>query len=175
MADPMKVTVTIVLQPAKSPPFQMKSSLLQGKDLTFANNKFPGFSVNFVLEDPVNSGYLFPSDPKNAFAAKMTDDPNNSCPQQGEAWSELVPESVSNDFKTLTVRNYNSYPANFGFSLFVTKNPTGTGPYLMLDPIGSNHNGPRGNFPRNLVSIAIGIAAIIVIAFALVEFGVFNS
>jgi hypothetical protein len=174
MANPMKASVTIVLQPSKSPPFQMKSGLLQGKDLAFTNLNFPGFSIDFSLEDPERSGYLFPANPSDAFAAKEIKSPTDSCPDQGQTFSELVPENVSANYKTLTVRNYNSYACNFGFSLFVTKDPQGNGPYLKLDPIGANHNGPRTAPNRRLATVAIAIAAIIVIAFVLNELGVFT-
>jgi hypothetical protein len=172
MANPMTATVTIVLQPTKSPPFLMKSSLLQGKDLSFTNNKFPGFTINFTLSDPENSGYLFPTNPNDAFAAKEIKVPSDSCPNMGESWSELVPQSVSSDQTTLTVRNFNNYPADFAFSLFVTK---GNGRFLTLDPIGANHNGPRSAAINRFTAIAIGVAVVIVVLFALYEYGVFSS
>jgi len=175
MTKPKTANVTIVLQPSKSPPFKLKSGLLQGRDLSFRNQNFPGFYVNFNLEDPEGSGYLFPANPNDAFAAQELKSQTDSCPEQGDSWSELIPEDVSSDYKTLTVRNYNSYAANFGFSLFVTKDPQGSGPYLKLDPIGANHNGPRSAPTRRLAAVAVGTAAIVVLAFVLYEFGVFEN
>ena len=177
MKKPTTANVTIVLQPSKDPPFVLNSSLLQGKRLTFKNKNFPGFYIYFTLQDPDKSGYLFPMNPSDAFASKELTIAGDECPDQGTQWSELVPESVSNDCKTLTVRNYNSKVADFGYSLFVTKDPEGDGDFLKLDPIGSNQNGPMSlgffSYLATPTGTATAVVAVLVILFLLYEAGVF--
>lgn len=177
MTNPAKATVTVLLKPSQNPPYSLKSSLLQGKDLVFKNNHFPGFYVYFTLQDPDKSGYLFPANPSDAFASKKIEKPGDECPDQGDQWSQLVPESVSPDYKTLTVRNYNTEIADFGYSLFVTKDPQGDGDCLKLDPIGSNQNGPTTFGFFSSIATPIGavaaIVVVVVILFLLYEAGVF--
>jgi hypothetical protein len=167
--------VTVTLLPSQDPPFKIGSPLLQGSKLVFKNQNFPGFMISFNLEDPENSGYLFPDDPKKAFSAKQYQG-TPSCPAQGASWSELDPVEVTNSNRTLRVRNYNQQIADFGYSLFVTKDGQG-GPFLQLDPIGQNQNGPTmseggGWGWGTYAAIAVGIAAI---GFALYELGVFGA
>ncbi|HXS48822.1 MAG TPA: hypothetical protein VN713_01720 [Sphingomicrobium sp.] len=177
MSKPATANVTIILQPSKNPPFIVNSSLLQGKRLTFKNNKFPGFYIYFKLEDTEKSGYLFPANPTDAFASKELTIAGDECPNQGEQWSQLVPETVSSDYKTLTVRNYNTQVADFGYSLFVTKDPEGDGDCLKLDPIGSNQNGPTNmafyDYLLSPTGSITAIVAVLVVLFLLYEAGVF--
>ena len=177
MSKPATANVTIILQPSKNPPFIVNSSLLQGKRLTFKNNKFPGFYIYFKLEDTEKCGYLFPANPTDAFASKELTIAGDECPNQGEQWSQLVPETVSSDYKTLTVRNYNTQVADFGYSLFVTKDPEGDGDCLKLDPIGSNQNGPTNmafyDYLLSPTGSITAIVAVLVVLFLLYEAGVF--
>lgn len=181
--------VTVVLEPANDPPFHFESHLLKGGKLTFKNDHFPGFTVAFTISDPTNSGYLFPSDPKKALGARKLNNSNDSCPGQGDSWKQFEAQSVSTDFKTLTVRNLNEFATEFGFTLFVTQSPSGPqGPYLALDPIGDNQNGPPrpiggvgggGGFLGSATSTTtklILVAGIVVLALlALAKAGVFGG
>jgi len=184
MANPKNEDVTVVLEPGQDPNFHLESKLLKGGRLVFKNEHFPGFTVNFAISDPTNSGYLFPSDPKMALGAKQIHNPNDRCPAQGDSWKQFEPVSVSTDFKTLTVRNLNEFATDFGFTLFVTQSPSGPqGPYLALDPIGQNENGPPsvdgggGLFGSQGISwsyVAVGVAVVVLALIALSRFGVFG-
>lgn len=180
--------VTVVLEPDSNPPFHFESHLLKGGKLTFKNDHFPGFIVDFTISDPTKSGYLFPNDPKKALGARKLNNSNDACPAQGDPWDQFEPQSVSPDFKTLTVRNLNDFSTEFGFTLFVTQSPNPPrGPYLALDPIGSNQNGPitigggigGGGFLGSATSTLTVVALVAVLAVlalvALVKAGVFGG
>jgi hypothetical protein len=182
MTTPKDETVTVVLEPGQNPPFHLKSNLLKGSKLVFKNDHFPGFSVNFTLDDPTNSGYLFPSDPKLALGARQKNNPNDDCPSQGDSWKQFEPVSVSTDFKTLTVRNLNESATLFGYTLFVTQSPNPPhGPYLALDPIGQNENGPPTVEDGGLIGLgfnrtylAIGAGIVVLALIAMFKAGVFG-
>jgi hypothetical protein len=178
--------VTVVLEPDNKPNFHLKSHLLKGDKLVFKNDHFPGFTVDFTIEDPTNSGYLFPSDPKMALGARKLTNSSDACPAQGDSWKQFEPESVSTDFKTLTVRNLNEFATEFGFTLFVTQSPNPPhGPYLPLDPIGENQNGPPSldggiggggtSTSVNWSYLAIGAGVVVLALIALVKAGVFGG
>jgi hypothetical protein len=170
--QPKNETVKVILEPGKTPPFHLQSPLLQGGRLVFENDHHPGFDVFFTIDDPDNSGYLFPKNEKKALSAKEYKEPSDGCPGQGETWSQFSPVVVSADFKTLQVRNLNTIKTPFGFSLFVTKTPETGGDYWQLDPIGDNKNGPVTMF--NWTYVAIAVAGVAVIALSLYELGVFG-
>jgi len=187
MANAKQETVTVVLEPDQSPNFHLESNLIKGNKLTFKNNHFPGFTVDFTIDDPTGSGYLFPSDPKLALGAKKLQNQNDRCPAQGDSWQQFEPTSVSADGKTLTVRNLNEFKTEFGFTLFVTRSPNPPhGPYLALDPIGDNQNGlsdPGGGFGGggglafgiSTTQLAIGAGVVILGLIAAYQFGVLGN
>jgi hypothetical protein len=183
MANAKQETVKVVLEPDQSPPFHLESSLIKNGKLTFKNNHFPGFTVDFTIDDPTGSGYLFPSNPDLALGARRIQGGSGHCPAQGDSWQQVEPVSVSTDGKTLTVRNLNEIKTEFGFTLFVTQSPNPPhGPYLELDPIGDNQNGLSapgggfggGGFAFNTTQLAIGAGILIVALIALYQFGVFG-
>ena len=133
-------TVELYIDPKADPPFTMKSKLLKDGKLTFKNDHHPGFIVDFNIVDD-GGGYLFPDDEKDALAAGELQPGKPTCPKHGAEWDEFEPLEVTNGNRTLRVQNHNNDPAEFGFTMFVTKN--GKKPYLELDPIGDNRNGPR--------------------------------
>jgi hypothetical protein len=185
--QPKDVRVTVTLKPGQVPDYTLQSQLLQGGKLTFRNNGFPGFNVYFDLVDPDNSGYVWPDDANMALAATPLAGEGTECPDQGTKWGQFNPVAVIKDKDgrntTLKVRNPNApgQSCDFGYSLFVTQQPDGSGSYWKLDPIGSNQNGPQadsagdGFLARSWIGTAvIGLAVIAVVAVALYEFGVFG-
>lgn len=144
-AQPKDETVKVILKPSEIPPFEMKSSQLIKKGrLKFDNDHFPGFNVSFELDDSKeHSGYRFPTNPADALAAKRLGNGDNPCPGKGETWDQFKPISVTTDRMSLVVRNLNEYQADFGFTLFVTRQGTGGEETLVIDPIGTNGNGTR--------------------------------
>lgn len=133
-------TVDLYIDPKANPPFTMKSKLLKDGKLTFKNDHHPGFVINFNIVDD-GGGYTFPDSASDALAAAELEKGKSDCPKQGAKWSEFTPLEVTNKNLTLRVENLNNHPAQFGFTMFVTKD--GKKPYLELDPIGDNRNGPR--------------------------------
>lgn len=147
MTEPLDVEVKVILTPSQEPNWRLESALLQGGKLTFRNKGHPGFNVFFVIEDPERSGYQFPDDEDKALAATPLAGPGTECPGQGVWWNQFRPKAVikiEDRNTTLKVHNPNAkgQECDFGYTLFVTLKPDGTGPYWALDPIGSNQNGP---------------------------------
>ena len=131
-SKPRQRTITVDVKPGQTPPY-----VLTG-DLTFDNDHHPGFFVYFKIRDD-GGGYRFPNNKDLALAAKAG---GSGCPAQGTTWPELVPRKVKDQNQTLRVRNFNTVPTKFSFTLFVTKSPSSpTGPFLPLDPVGTNNNG----------------------------------
>jgi hypothetical protein len=175
MPDPQEVDVTVVLKPNQVPPFELKSNKLQGGRLTFQNDHFPGFYVNFRLEDPQQTGYVFPNNENLALAAQRIQNDNDECPRQGQTFGQFKPVKVTDSNKTLRVRNLNQFAARFGYSLFVTTTPNDdSGQFLMLDPIGENQNGPSSFWSFDFLSAGIGFAAAAVALFVAFQFGLFG-
>lgn len=172
MAKAKDATVKVILNLDTDPPFHLQSSLLQGDRLVFSNDHHPGFDVYFTIEDPHNSGYLFPKNEKKALSAKEYKGATDACPDQGVDWSQFSPVDVSTDFKTLHVRNLNQFETAFGFSLFVTTTPQNpNAEYLKLDPIGDNRNGPVMSSSFSWTYVAIGVAAVAILALVAYQFG----
>ena len=140
MLKAKEVTVDLYIDPKANPPFTMKSTLLKDGKLTFKNDHHPGFVIDFNIVDDAG-GYRFPDSAKDALAAAELATGKPTCPKQGAEWAEFEPLEVDNGNRTLRVMNHNNHPADFGFTMFVTKD--GKKPYLELDPIGDNRNGPR--------------------------------
>jgi hypothetical protein len=184
MAAPQDVYVTVTLKPGQTPDYELQSQLLQGGKLTFRNNGFPGFNVFFEISDPDNSGYVWPDDANMALAATPLAGAGTECPDQGTKWGQFNPVQVIQDKDgrntTLKVRNPNApgQSCDFGYSLFVTQQPDGSGSYWKLDPIGSNQNGPQmepGFYGASWVGrAAVALVLVAAIGFALYELGVFG-
>jgi len=188
--DPNTAHVRVVLKRGKNPDYQLHSPLMENGKLTFRNNGHPGFKVFFDLEDPDGSGYQFPDDENMAIAVTKKQNPPVSgwdCPDQGATWPIFQPKRIWKDgnLRNMTLEVTNPNPpgqeGDFGYSLFVTQQPDGSGgpaSYWKLDPIGSNQNGPEFIGPDSGLGwatyAAITVAAVALIAFALYEFGVFG-
>lgn len=139
---PWDVHVDVYLEPEGSePPFYLRSCLPQNSDgdLVFRNCGRHGFFVNFHLQDPHGTRYLFPRSAQLKDALWSREGPG--CPPEnyGKQWREFKAARVSPDGKTLTVRNRNETETKFGYTLRVTKD--GGESYLDLDPGGDNQNG----------------------------------
>ena len=160
--DPREATIDVHVLPGKTPNyrFESNSSVLQNGRLVFRNEYRPGFRIHFDIAD--SSGYRFAKSKDDALAAQKLDGSKGGCPKQGESWDEFVPMAVSNQGKRLTVRNYNYDKADFGFALFVTRDPNGDPPYEAIDPIGENKNGQRSLTTVVAVTVAVATAAITV-------------
>jgi hypothetical protein len=146
MPEPMDVQVNVVLTPSREPKWHLESLLLQAGKLTFKNQGHPGFNVFFIIQDPEGSGYQFPDDEDMALAATPLAAPGTDCPRQGVSWNQFKPQQVIKNAgrnTTLKVHNPNAQgqECDFGYTLFVTLQPDGSGSYWELDPIGSNQNG----------------------------------
>lgn len=160
MADAKKEDIRVILTPDSTWPDgikkEFKSNLANGDQLTFKNDKHPGFIVNFVIDDPDNTGYLFPDDEKKAiWVKKLTGVPGEvKCAKQSDSWDGFKPVSVSPDNRTLTVSNPNHDVQLFVFTLRFTKNPQ-SGNCIDWDPGGNDQNGPRNNLAQALLTVAV--------------------
>lgn len=136
--DPWVVAVDVWLQPDGSdPPFVLETYLPKNAhgEIVFENHRRDGFIINFNLQDPHGTGYLFPNDLKEALYSAA----GRGCPTNKGQWPQFEARSVTNGNRTLEVRNRNQGKQVFGYTLRVTK--TGGAPYLDLDPGGENQNG----------------------------------
>lgn len=116
--------------------------------ISFENNGHQGILTYFNIEDPDNTGLLFPPSPSNALWVNFSPpnhpnpppcpDPNNPPPP----WAGFIPVSVENNQRQLIVYCRNLDQQIFKFALrFIGPN----GP-VNYDPIGDGLNGPRGGF-----------------------------
>lgn len=125
----------------------------------FKNAHHPGFSLDFVIDDDDNTGLLFPKRIERAMWVReiaLEDDP---CPKDGDKWGQFVGTTVSPDFSTLSVRNFNEFEKKFKFSLNFTYDPENDNSDLICwDPIGDNRNGPAQPFAAKLA--VAGLAAL---------------
>lgn len=164
MAGAKQETVRVILTPDASWPDGIKKEFQSGlggpNQLTFRNNHHPGFIVDFVIDDPHGTGYLFPADKRKAMWTKLLDGTTDECVTHSEHWSGFEATSVSSDFRTLTVSNPNRNVERFAFTLRFTKNPQ-QGNCIDWDPIGNDMNGPRSFAslsPATMGGAAIGAA-----------------
>lgn len=168
MTKPKKATVDVELTESNSPPgftWQIESDLKKGKKLEFNNDHHPGFIVYFDIDDDDDTGFRFPDDHNRAIAVQTYTGTNPPCPTAGATWDQFYPIAVSKNNTRLEVRNLNEDPAEFAYTLFVTKDPHGTNPALEpIDPIGSNQNGPRLEPASSFgtVALVVGVAAVAV-------------
>lgn len=188
MTKAKDVDVTVVLTPSQDPKWHLRSTLLQGGKLVFQNNGHPGFNVFFKIEDPEGSGYQFPDNANMALAATPLAGPGTECPDQGTKWNQFNPVNVTKDKNgrntTLEVNDPNApgQSCDFGYSLFVTLQPDGSGgpsSYWKLDPIGSNQNGPQFDGGEGFMGMSLPVlvgGAILLLAaiYALYRFNVFG-
>ena len=163
MAQPKKAKVTVELTKSSTAPFdwEIKSVLKKGQRLEFKNQNHPGFDVHFDIDDKDKTGFLFPDDHTLAIAVQTYQGSPPPCPTQGQTWCEFCPVRVSENNTRLEVRNLNENPAEFSYTLFLTKDPHGSNPkFEPIDPIGSNQNGPRFSSSTTIIAFAFGAAAV---------------
>ena len=176
--DPIDVDVNVTVLPGQTPNYKFDSPIWQNDELVFQNDGHNGFYVSFKIQPPApgQPQYYFPDDTNKdlAVSARPMTNPSDACPPQGAAsWNQFKAFKVKDSNKTLVVHDPNSpgQATQFSFSLFVTTNANGTGPYTQLDPIGSNQDGPV-----DLNMWAVSLAVFAVAAAALVvayQFGLF--
>jgi hypothetical protein len=160
MAGAKEETVKVILTPDLTWPDGIKkafqSNLANGDLLTFKNNNHPGFIVNFTIDDPQNTGYLFPADKKKAmWVKKLTGAPGeDTCAKQSDTWDGFEATGVSPDFKTLTVSNPNDKIQRFVFTLRFTQNPQ-SGNCIDWDPGGDDRNGAANNLAKTLLIVGV--------------------
>lgn len=127
--------------------FEMNTNNGQGpvQKVKFENKKHPGLVVYFNIEDPDNTGLLFPPVPGDALWANFSppNDPNPPpCPDPNNPpppWPGFIPVSVEDNQRQLIVYCRNLDKQLFKFALrFVGPN----GP-VNYDPIGDGADGPR--------------------------------
>lgn len=147
---PWEAEVDVYLTSAGPPAvFEIETCLpVDAEDnIVFNNNGRPGFNINFRFYDNTNggngSGYVFPNPPtppNKEMQWAMWSSAGQGCPTPGcGQWSEFTSVSVKDQGKTLVVRNTNSSPTFFGYTLRVTND--GGANFVDLDPGGSNQNG----------------------------------
>ena len=180
---PNEVNVNVTVLPGQTPNYKFNSIIWVNNQLVMNNNGNNGFLISFIIQPPTNPGdpqYYFPSDANKelAITANPIVNPTDNCPnsQNGpgsKPWSLFKAKSVSSDNKTLVVHDPNPQGQEtlFGFTLWVTTNADGSGPYIGLDPIGNNQNGPVSLNWTAVFVATVAVAAIT--AFVLYEFGVF--
>jgi hypothetical protein len=181
--DPNSLNVNVTVLPGQTPNYSFQSPIWVNNQLVMQNNGNNGFLISFIIQPPAKPGdpqYYFPPDAQKdlAVTAQPLVNPNDACPsvQNGpgsKPWSLFKAKSVSADNKTLVVRDPNPQgkPTTFGFTLWVTTNPDGSGPYLPLDPIGDNQDGPINVSWGSVFVAVVAVAAVAV--FALYEVGLF--
>lgn len=141
-----RVDVVITDEPRRGElRFELRSrELMKEGKLTFESPK-PGdyFMIDFAIDDSaLGERYFFPRKMEKALSVQKVTK-NGRCPPGGKEWEEFRPVKLSDDCRTLTVRNENSYLQYFGFALFVRKDPD-KGKLIAYDPIGDNRNGGFG-------------------------------
>lgn len=175
MTDPRPVNINVVLErPGSNPPFRLTSNdVVVGPDneITFANDKHPGFWIFFHLDNSNNPGYFFPNNPLAAMWSKTEDDAGR-CPDAWQHWEQFFPKAVhkvKGVNTKLVVRNINGYETKFGYTLRVTKTPNDDdGDFLDLDPGGTNTNGPSSPLVNYLAVGAIAVTTGVLSALATV-------
>jgi len=173
---PNEVNVNVTVLPGQTPNYSFVSPIWVNNQLVLQNDGNDGFLISFILQ-PSTPQYYFPPDSQKdlAVTAQAMTNPNQSCPgnQNAKPWPLFKAKSVSGDNKTLVVRDPNpqGQETAFSFTLWVTTNADGSGPYLPLDPIGDNQNGPV-NYQWGAIFIA-AVAVAAVALFVLYEVGLF--
>jgi hypothetical protein len=154
--EDVRVNVTIYsIEPLKFDVEPVSNGIGKGPngEITFKNDRHPGFNVYFDLVNPPE-GYVFPPNKKKkdaVWSALGTD-----CPED-EIWDVLKPLRTENNQKTLVVYNANVAPmlGVFQYTLRVTKDEGAN--YVPLDPGGDNMNGPISrSFDSSALVIGIG-------------------
>jgi hypothetical protein len=172
------VEVNVTVLPDQTPNYRFDSSIWQNGKLVFQNDGHDGFYVSFALQQTTPQ-YYFANQMNAAISAKKIVTPADECPDQLPAnqypWSQFKPVSLSKDLKTLVVHDPNAkgQECQFGFSLFVTTNEDGSGPYTKVDPIGDNQNGP---VHLNALAVTVTVLVIAAVAaFVSYELGLFGG
>src|SRR5438309_8454438 len=142
--------ISVYYQPGQNPNIRFVTQHPKGKntkkrELLFRNDHFDGFMLHYRLDHPSFGDLKFPNDPQRALSSAVMTGPENECPTTG-VWPQFTPVSVTDDNRTLVVRNCNGdlqpgqTEVQFGYTLFVTDDPD-YGELTPLDPIGTNMNG----------------------------------
>ncbi len=168
------VNVDIVLKADANEPngikFDMVSSLKQGKELTFKNDKKGDwFDVDFNIVDPDGTGYLFPDDHLKAMYVRKVSSVDDACPDDWncpEYWDQFAAQNVIKNNKTLRVRNLNETVQLYKFCFWLTQTPKANGPCIPYDPIGSNQNAgaPASFLSPTETALLVGAAVVITVA-----------
>lgn len=109
-------------------------------NLIFYNRHHPGFWVNFLLIDEQDLGYRFPL-PSNKEDG-IWSDLGIVCPTSAKpVWTIFDKIEIKDNGLTLSAYNENVAPAVGEFRYTLNVSLDGKGPYLPLDPGGTNHNG----------------------------------
>ena len=172
VAEPMEAHVTVVLgSPGSRPPFHFETNDLPlGEDnlLTFVNRRFPGYIIHYDLDDALNPGFRFPNaNVPDHLAEALYVHAGRRCPTRKSHWPQFWPMQVSDDCKTLQVRNENLASADFAYMLRLTKD--GGKSWLELDPVGNNKNGSTEPFMASWIAptvagAIVGIATVTLVS-----------
>jgi hypothetical protein len=171
MLSANEVDVKVWVLEGQSPNYRFESPIWINNQLVFQNNGHEGFHVHFKLQD---AQYYFAKGKDMALAAAKLVNPGDECPDQGRKWNQFNEVGLSSDLKVMTVNNPNApgQKSLFGFSLFVTKDKNGSGPYIKLDPIGDNQDGP---VHYNVWAVATAtVITVAIVALGLYAFGFFG-
>lgn len=154
--EDVRVNVTIYsIEPLKFDVEPVSNGIGKGPngEITFKNDRHPGFNIYFDLVNPPE-GYVFPPNKKKKDAVWSS--LGTDCPD--EEISEIFKVlRVENNQKTLVVYNANVAPmlGVFQYTLRVTND--GGANYVPLDPGGDNMNGPISrNFDFSAFVVGIG-------------------
>jgi hypothetical protein len=155
-SKPWQIEIDVILhsdQDAKNPDFTIASTLPckdPGADkpvYEFYNRGRDGFDILFRLHDQTGKGYRFPDDPVDAVWS-AEDEAN--CPAD-RMHQVFKPRRVIEGGVVAVVWNENPDRGGKGIGRFAyTLNVTTDGrkPFLRLDPIGDDRNGPRNLLKR---------------------------
>jgi hypothetical protein len=179
MADPLEKVITVYYRPGLKPNYSFKTDLRTGPrgELIFRNDNHPGFLLSYALDPATFGDLVFPNDKELALCSTVIVNGRDECPDGCGFWKGFKPiavKKVGGENRVLVVRNTNGYlpkgktEERFGYTLYVTTNPNGDpADFIAIDPIGSNHNGPRGfNLKRAAVAtvLAVGVGALAYVA-----------
>ena len=127
--------------------------------LSFKNEHFPGFHLDFVLIDKTGQNYVFPTDEKQAVSSLFGN--KTLCPLH-EVTKHPVLQPIKVGGKnncTLTVHNKNcdDVVGDFSYALWITKD--GGKSFARIDPGGINMNGPTSFRLTTSITLAVLVSA----------------
>lgn len=138
------------------------------KDSHKGMKKSDRFLVRFNLDDQTGQNLRFVKHKENAMWAKVVQDVNDPCPQQGDHLNQFKADQVIDD--ALVVKNRDDDRELIKFALnFIRKGGDDRNPaeYVQYDPIGENKNGGIPFVDNKFTTATTVAVACVVVAVAI--------